>query len=81
MIQNEDFRLASVTFRCRQCGGIYRIGCSPMATGFEIIQLMGKALMQACRHCDAPGRMNYVLESVNLSTRECELYSDSVKDR
>lgn len=70
MIQYEDFRLADVTFRCRQCGGIYRIGCSPMATGFEIIQLMGKMLMQACRHCDAPGRMNFVLESVNIKGGE-----------
>lgn len=81
MDQNNEFGLASVAFRCRQCGCLYRIGCTNRATGFEIIQMMGNALLQRCQRCDAPGRMNYVLESVSLSTRECEMYSDSVKDR
>lgn len=70
MDQNDEFRLATATFRCRQCGGIYHIGCTNRATGFEIIKLMGKVLMQRCQHCDAPGRMNFVLESVNIEGGE-----------
>lgn len=69
---HKPIELAEVEFRCRSCNAKYLIGCSPFATGFEIVSKMEELTRKPCQHCNSISIDNYALRGAKIHRMDVE---------